>query len=206
MHKSKHQQTGEGNELWVQRQWGRYVTALLDEPYASLILMPKDGWGVGVVGSVHMAPRTEEEKYILQLAVVRLTLCRNKGAWGVLIGDWNRDIRVHSPTQMFLEQLDAQVSPISQDQPLLKDYAVTYGVHSVSRLLPHVPDHPLVLTHVTEGLQAVTDSVQLMVYGWGAPEYKMFGNELEACSLMPWNTHEWVALCRHLMHIVNTWQ
>ena len=91
----------------MQDHWRRYITTIPDEPYALLIPKSRNGSGAGVVGSIHMALRAEEETYLLHLAVLRLTLCCNKGVCGVLTGDWNRNIRIHGPTQAFLGQLGA---------------------------------------------------------------------------------------------------
>ena len=206
VHRNRHQHTGEGNEIWVQQQWGRYVCTLLDEPYALLVPISKYGWGVGAVGSVHMAQRSEEGQYVLQLAVLRLTLGQGKGGRGVIMGDWNRDIRSHALTQAFLKKPGGRVCPVQYDQPLLKDETVTYGVAGRSRLLPHVADHPLLLTMVSGEMHTVTDMVPLRVYGWGTQEYKIFGDLLEAHSLMAWLVHEWVELCRHLLYQTKEWQ
>ena len=120
------------------------MCTLLDDPYALLVLISKEGWGLRVVGSVHVAQRSEEEPYVLHLAVLRLSLGQSKGSWGVIMGVRNRDIRSHAPTQVFW----GVVCPVRCDQPFLKDYPVTYGFAGRPRLLPHAAGHPLVLTLV----------------------------------------------------------
>ena len=98
-----------GLEVWVLSSWGQFKTVLLDTENSFLVIV-HNAWGLGVLGSVHMAQRSDELLYNQQLVHLVSSLHRLPVSWLIVGGDWNRDIGTHKLSVALITFLGASVA------------------------------------------------------------------------------------------------
>ena len=106
---SDHCDVGKGLEVWVLSSWAHFKAVLLDTDHSFLVVV-HNAWGSGVLGSVHMAQRSDELLYNQQLVHLIFGLQQLPVSWLIVGGDWNRDIRTHKLSVALLKFLGARVA------------------------------------------------------------------------------------------------
>ena len=141
---SAHCDVGKGLEVWVQASWAQFKTILLDTDSSFLVVI-HNAWGLGVLGSVHMAKRTDDLLYNRQLVHLVHSLQQLPVSWLIVGGDWNRDIRTHQLSAARIKFLGARVAFMQGRVQLPKDFCIMKGVsgQSYGMWLKEVGDHPV---------------------------------------------------------------
>ena len=75
-----HCDVGKGLEVWVLSSWAQFKTVLLDTDHSFLVVV-HNAWGLGVLGSVHMAQRSDELLYNQQLVHLIFGLQQLPASW-----------------------------------------------------------------------------------------------------------------------------
>ena len=142
---SAHSDVGKGLEVWVLSSWAQFKTILLHTG-SSFLVVVHNAWGLGVLGSVHMAQRSDDLLYNRQLVHLVYSLQQLPVSWLIVGGDWNRDIRTHKLSAALIKFLGASVAFMQGRVHLPKDFGILKGVsgQSCGMWLREVGDHPVV--------------------------------------------------------------
>ena len=183
---SQHQKRGQHNEVWCKSQWATRVAVIMDAPFA-LMVLAKGVPGLGVLVSVHMAQRKEEQKYEEQLLAIQAAINTHPNIWIIIGGDWNRDIRTHATSQRILGQMGVGVVPMDGKVHLPKDFVAYRGIKAPQQgqWLEKVGDHPIVWAPTQACKQPHESGVQtkpVVKNKWTEGGEKMFSDLLEAVS------------------------
>ena len=122
---------GKGLEVWVQLFWAQFKTVLMDTD-SSFLVVVRNAWGLGVLGSVHMAQRCDYLLYNRQLVHLVYSLQQLPVSWLIVGGDWNRDIRTHKLSAALIKFLRASVAFMQGMVHLPKDFCIVKGVSGQS--------------------------------------------------------------------------
>ena len=104
--RSSCQEVGKGLEVWCRGAWAHKSAVLSDSQFALLVVV-RNVRGVGIIGSVHMAQRSEGSMFEARMSVISSVISATSHEWLLIGGDWNRDIRTHGVAQSFIFRLGA---------------------------------------------------------------------------------------------------
>ena len=141
--------------------------------------------GVGTIGSVHMAQRSEGSKLEARMSIIAPILSATPHEWLLIGGDWNRDIRTHGVAQSFIFRLGSWVSFVKNKVGLLKDFVILKGL--TGSWSSPIGDHPVVWIKGVSSVQAgSTRSANRLVEPgkWSPAQKQMFPSLMEALSKM----------------------
>ena len=102
--RSSCQDVGKGLEVWCRGAWAQKLAVLSD---FALPVVVRNVRGVGIIGSVHMAQRSEGSMFEARMSVISSVISATSHEWLLIGGDWNRDIRTHGVAQSFIFRLGA---------------------------------------------------------------------------------------------------
>ena len=156
-----------------------------------------NAWGLGVLGSVHMAQRSDELLYNQQLVHVVYSLQQLPVSWLIVGGDWNRDIRTQKLSVALMKFLGARVAFMQGRVHLPKDFCILKGVsgQSCGMWLREVGDHPVVWIQGCQTAKAgATGSLMRPVEprNWDHDSRVIFSNLMEAMSLGICDASSWL--------------
>ena len=77
---------------------GPKVGILSDSQFA-LLMVVRNARGLGIIGSVNMAQRSEGSKFEAQMSFISSIISATPHEWLLIGGDWNRDICTHGVAQ-----------------------------------------------------------------------------------------------------------
>ena len=197
---STHCDVGKGLEVWVLSSWAQFKTVLLDSE-SSFLVVVHNAWGLGVLGSVHMAQRSDELLYNQQLVHLVYSLQQLRVSWLIAGGDWNRDIRTHKLSVALIKFLGARVAFMQGRVHLPKDFCILKGVsgQSCGMWLREVGDHPVVWIQGCQTAKAgATGSLMRPVEprNWDHDSRVIFSNLMEAMSLGICDASRWLRAYR----------
>ena len=153
--RSARQEVGKGLEIWCQGACAQKLAVLSDSQFALLVVV-RNVRGVGIIGSVHMAQRSEGSKFEAQMSIISSIVSATPHEWLLIGGDWNRDIRTHGVAQSFIFRLGAWVSFVKNKVHLPKDFVILKGLtgQSTGSWLSPIGDHPVVWIKGVSSAQA----------------------------------------------------
>ena len=202
-----HCEVGKGLEVWVLSSWAQFKNVLLDTE-SSFVVVVHNAWGLGVLGSVHMAQRSDHLLYNQQLVHLVYSLQQLPVSWLIVGGDWNRDIRTHELSVALIKFLGASVAFMQGRVHLPKDFCILKGVwgQASGMWLREVGDHPVVWIQGCQTARAgATGSLMRPVEPRKSDHDSrvIFPNLLEAMSLGICDASSWLRAYRQCITVVN---
>ena len=130
--------------------------AVFSDSQFALLVVVRNVRGVGAIGSVHMAQRSEGSKFEAQMSFISSIISATPHEWLLIGGDWNRDIRTHGAAQSFIFRPGAWVAYMKNKVQLPKDFIVLKGLtgQSTGSSLSLIGDHPVVRIKGVSSVQA----------------------------------------------------
>ena len=204
---SAHCDVGKGLEVGVQSSWAQFKTVLLDTD-GSFLVVVHNAWGLGVLGSVHMAQRSDDLLYNRQLVHPVYSLQQLPVSWLIVGGDWNRDIRTHKLSAGLIKLMGASVAFMQGRVHLPKDFCILKGVsgQSCGMWLREVGDHPVVWIRGFQTARAgAMGSLMRLVepHNWDHDSRVIFSNLMEAMSLGISDVSSWLQAYRECISVLN---
>jgi hypothetical protein len=200
---------GQGMALWFSRDHISGIKVVLDTRHVFFATCHFVGFTINIA-MLHMPQRSNEISFRMVVQDIVQAIADSEDGVCILMGDWNRFVISHDETTEFLRMLNFSVISNGQEDRLHKDwFAISaYALHNGwVKYLPGVADHPLSYCYVDISKVGGGASYrEISVARWGMEEKNVFGDMMEAFSMLQLPISEWLCWYREILASVETYR